>query len=192
MRSAGWPTYLGFTFGWHYSPQFLLRWFFQRDAATSLTLSDEERLRIFLSPDRLRGMSDADRAFFGDEDEMRVLVATSRESFKQGYDGMCKDGYKLCVNWGFGVEDVRKDLPAVLWYGKVDENVPPEHGRAIAKRLRTESEQSDGEVSEKGELPWRERVRLRILDDSHASVSMRDKRGYLVEMMNAWDAGLRK
>ncbi|KAJ4991177.1 Proline iminopeptidase 3 [Stagonosporopsis vannaccii] len=190
MRGAAWPTYLGFTVGWRWSPPFLLRWFFRRDAATALELSDEQRLRILLSPDRLQGLNEADRAFFADEDEMRVYVAASREAFRQGYDAMCQDGYKLCVDWGFRVEDVRKDVPVVMWYGAQDVNVPPEHGRAVAGRLRMEEERGDEEVSEKGEVQWRERVRLRMLDDTHASVSMRDKKGYMVELMKAWDAGV--
>lgn len=191
MRGAAWPSYLGFTVGWRYSPPFLLRWFFRLDAATAPSLSDEERLRVLLSPTRLRGLSAPDRAFFADEDEMRVFAASAGESFKSGYDAMCKDGYALCVDWGFRVEDTRKDVPVVLWYGAADVVVPPEHGRAIAARLRTEKERGDGEVREKGELEWRERVRLRMLDDTHASISMRDKRGYLVELLKAWDARAR-
>ncbi|KAJ4401799.1 hypothetical protein N0V91_007698 [Didymella pomorum] len=190
MSGAGWPTYLGFTAGWRYAnlkiTQVLLRWFFQRDNADSLELSDEERLRLFLSPDRTKGMSDADKAFFGDEDEMRAYLATSRASYQQGFDAMCKDGYAMCTDWGFKIEDVRKDLPIVLWYGSQDKNVPPNHGRTITRRLRTECEQGDGEIEDKGPVAWKERVRLRMLDDTHASISMRDKKGYLVDISNAW------
>jgi pimeloyl-ACP methyl ester carboxylesterase len=190
MSGAGWPTYLGFTAGWRYAnskiTQILLRWFFQRDNADSLELSDEERLRLFLSPDRTKGMSDADKAFFGDEDEMRAYLATSRASYQQGFDAMCKDGYAMCTEWGFRIEDIRKDLPVVLWYGSQDKNVPPNHGRTIAQRLRMESERGDGEVKDGGPVAWKERVRLRMLDDTHASISMRDKKGYLMDILNAW------
>ena len=190
MRGAGWPTWLGFTIGWRYSPQIFLKWFFQRDSATSLSLPDEERLRIFLSEDRLKNMSDQDKSFFADEDEMRAYLATSRASFEQGFDAMCKDGYAMCTDWGFGIEDIRKDVPVVLWYGGNDRNVPPHHGRMIARRLRTVREQGDGvgETEEQGPMEWSERVRLRMLDDSHASISMRDKRGYLVDILKAWEA----
>lgn len=186
MSGAAWPTYTGFTVGWRWSPQIFLRWFFQRDAAARLDLSDDERLAIFLSPSRLDGLDEKDKAFFADEDEMRVYLATSRQSFKQGFDGMCKDGFVMCTDWGFRIEDIRKDVPVVLWYGSRDVNVPPNHGRTIAKRLRTEDEADDGEVSEEGPLEYRERVRLRMLDDTHASISMRDKRGYLVDILEAW------
>lgn len=190
MSGAGWPTYLGFTAGWRFADrritQILLRWFFQRDNADSLELSDEERLHLFLSPDRIKGMSDADKAFFGDEDEMRAYLATSRASYEQGFDAMWKDGYTMCTEWGFRIENIRKDLPVVLWYGSQDKNVPPNHGITIARRLRTESEQDDGEIVDKGPVAWTERVRLRILDDTHASISMRDKKGYLVDILNAW------
>ncbi|KAF1930570.1 alpha/beta-hydrolase [Didymella exigua CBS 183.55] len=186
MSGAGWPTFLGFSVGWRYSPQIFLRWFSQLDNANSLELSDEERLRLFLSPDRIKGMSDSDKAFFSDEDEMRAYLATSRASYEQGFDAMCKDGYTMCTDWGFRIEDVRKDLPVVLWYGSQDKNVPPNHGRTIAGRLRTDSEQTDGEVTNKGPMEWKERVRLRMLDDTHASISMRDKRGYLMDILNAW------
>lgn len=186
MSGAGWPTYLGFTGGWRYSPSILLRWYFQRDNAINLELSDEERLHLLLSPDRTKDMKDVDKAIFGDEDEMRAYLAASRATFAHGFDATIKDGYTLCTNWGFEIEDIRKDMPAVLWYGSQDKNVPPNHGRTIARRLRTESEQGDGEVKEKGPLEWKERVRLRMLDDTHASISMRDKRGYLVDILNAW------
>jgi pimeloyl-ACP methyl ester carboxylesterase len=190
MSGAAWPTYLGFTAGWRYADfsitQMLLRWFFQRDNASRLELSDEERLRLFLSPDRTKRMSDADKAFFADEDEMRAYLATSRATYAQGFDAVCKDGYAMCTDWGFRIEDIRKDVPVVLWYGIQDTNVPPNHGRTIARRLRTESERDDGEVEDKGSVAWKERVRLRMLDDTHASISMRDKRGYLVDILNAW------
>lgn len=190
MSGAGWPTYLAFTAGWRYAhlriTQVLLQWFFQRDNADSLELPDEERLRLFLSPDRTKGMSDADKAFFGDEDEMRAYLATSRASYEQGFDALCKDGYTMCTDWGFRIEDIRKDLPVVLWYGTKDKAVPPSHGRTIAQRLKTESEQNDGEVKDIGPVAWKERVRLRMLEDTHASISMRDKRGYLVDILNAW------
>ncbi|KAH6614351.1 alpha/beta hydrolase fold family protein [Boeremia exigua] len=190
MSGAGWPTYLGFTAGWRYADrkitQILVRWFFQRDSADSLELSDEERLRIFLSPDRTKGMNDADRGFFGNEDEMRAYIATSRASYEQGFDALYKDGYAMCTDWGFKVQDIQKDLPFVLWYGSQDRNVPPNHGRTIAQQLRTENEQRAGEIEDKGPVIWKERVRLRMLDDTHASISMRDKRGYLVDILNAW------
>jgi pimeloyl-ACP methyl ester carboxylesterase len=174
MSGAGWPTYLGFTVGWRWSPQIFLRWFFQRDSAESLELSDEERLKIFLSPKRTAKITDPkDKAFFADEDNMRVYLATSRESFAQGYDAMCKDGYVMCTDWGFQIQDIRKDLPFVLWYGEKDANVPPIHGRTIAKRLKEDGEE-DG------------RINLRMLDDTHASISMRDKKGYLVDILEAW------
>lgn len=158
MRTAGWPTYLGFTIGWRYSPPIFLRWFFQRDAATALDLPDEERLKLLLSPDRIRNMHPLDRAFFADEDEMRAYLATSHAAFAQGYDGMCKDGYVLCTPWGFRVEDIRKDVPVLLWYGSSDRNVPALHGRVLAGRLRTEGEREDRETGEKGVLAWGERV----------------------------------
>ncbi|KZM20761.1 uncharacterized protein EKO05_0002657 [Ascochyta rabiei] len=185
MRNAAWPTYIGFTIGWRWSPQFLLRWFFSRDAALSLHLSDDDRVRALLDPRRLEGTQGKDRAFFADEDEMRVYVATSREGFGQGFDGMCKDGFVMCTDWGFRVEDIGKDVPVVMWYGTEDVNVPPHHGRTIAARLAGEGEVVS-EVTDNGPLQWSERVRLRMLDDTHASISMRDKRGYLVDILEAW------
>ncbi|KAF3003152.1 hypothetical protein E8E13_008894 [Curvularia kusanoi] len=190
MRGASWPSYLGWTVGWRFAPPVLLRWFFQRDPALSPSIaSDEERLQLLLSPDRIQGMSAADAAFFADEDEMRVYLASSRASFAQGFDAMCKDGYALCTDWGFGIAEVRKDVPVVMWYGVDDGNVPPVHGRVIADRLRAEGERQDGEVVQKGTLEWRERVRLRMLEDTHVSVVVRDMRGYLVELINAWERG---
>ncbi|KAL1606990.1 hypothetical protein SLS59_002692 [Nothophoma quercina] len=186
MSGAAWPRYSGFTVGWRWSPQVFLRWFFQRDAADSLNLPDEERLKLFLSEKRLEGMDERDRTFFADEDEMRAYLATSRQSFRQGVDAMCKDGFVMCTDWGFRIEDIRKDVSVVLWYGSRDVNVPPNHGRTIARRLRMEEEQVEGEVREAGPLEYKERVRLRMLDDTHASISMRDKRGYLVDISNTW------
>jgi pimeloyl-ACP methyl ester carboxylesterase len=64
---------------------------------------------------------------------------------------------------GFRIEDIRKDLPVQLWYGKDDCFVPAHHGVQIAARLGGD----DG------------RVVLRVEDNTHASISQRWKRAQL-------------
>ncbi|KAF2865203.1 Alpha/Beta hydrolase protein [Massariosphaeria phaeospora] len=158
FAGAGFPHWPLFRVGWRYAPVSLMRWHFQRDPGSRIDLSDDERIRLLTQPSKLKAIKHAkDLAIYKDEEFLRVWMRASRESFAQGYDGMCQDGYTMCVDWGFRVEDIRADLPVQLWYGKYDRNVPVNHGLQIAARLAG-------------------RAHLRVEEDTHASISMMWKR----------------
>jgi pimeloyl-ACP methyl ester carboxylesterase len=116
---------------------------------------------MLLAPTTLNAISHPkDRQIMGNEVFLQLTLKATREANAQGFDGIAQDGRVMCEEWGFKVEDIRKDLPVHLWYGKDDTFVPPNHGVQIAARL--------GGMAE-----------LRIEDDTHASISQNWKREQL-------------
>ena len=65
----------------------------------------------------------------------------------------------MCRDWGFRIEDIRKDLPVHLWYGRLDRFVPLNHGMQIAARLGGGNN-----------------VQLRVEDESHSAILFNWKR----------------
>jgi hypothetical protein len=121
---------------------------------------------MLLSPRRLASITNPkDREILGDEDICRMMLRSGRETYKQGFEGAQIDGRAMCGDWGFRVEEVRKDLPIRLWYGKVDKNVPVQHGVEIERRL--------------GGM-----AKLRIeKDDTHASIFFNWREEFLREIV---------
>jgi pimeloyl-ACP methyl ester carboxylesterase len=152
---------LGFTIGWPYAPSRLLRWFLSRDPAFDLSLSEPERLRLWQHPSRLSSIKNPrELEIMHDTDYLRLSLRSITEALAQDFDWISQDGRLMCLDWGFRVENVRKDLPVLLWYGKDDVFVPLNHGVQIAKRLGARAE-------------------LRVEEDTHGSISYRWKRGVL-------------
>jgi pimeloyl-ACP methyl ester carboxylesterase len=168
MRGANFINWVGFTFGWRYSPAIFLRWFFQREPAGRLEWSDEKRLEL-LQQQVSRSSATAhkkDLEVMMDEDILRLYLRSTRESFAQGFDGMVQDGRVICMDWGFRIEDIRPDLPVQLWYGKHDTHVPLNHGIQIAARLGG-------------------RASLRVEDETHASISQNWKEEVLEDLIKS-------
>lgn len=115
-RGMRWTNWLGFTFGYRYFPG-LTRWWFKRDPAAQLDLSDEKRLELAYKQFFESNPHEKDVEFFGDIDTLRVSLRSARESFAQGFEGFSLDGRLLAMDFGFRIEDIRKDLPVRLWYG---------------------------------------------------------------------------
>jgi pimeloyl-ACP methyl ester carboxylesterase len=146
-RGMNWFHWLGFTLGWRYFPG-LSCWWFSRDAAARLDLTDDERLELLQRQfSKTKSKADPkDVAFFTDLDRMRLFLRSYREVYAQGSAAMGQDGQLLCKDFGFRIEDIRSDLPVRLWYGTRDNHVPLNHGKQIAARigsgahLRTEEE----------------------------------------------------
>lgn len=162
-----WMNYLGWTFGQRLSPA-LCRWWFSREPGARLDLSDEERmarLRQAFEKDKPK-MHPKDIAVFGDTDFMKVHLRTAREAFGQGMAGFSLDFKLLNADFGFRIEDIRKDLPVQMWYGKLDTNVPLQHGEKIAARLG-------------------DNAHLRVKDETHASIWANWKEEYLGELVRA-------
>lgn len=167
MSGADWGHWIAFPYGWRYSPTTLLRWYFQREPAGRLDLTEEQRVELLLSPSRLAAIThEKDREILKDEDIMRLVVRSSQESYAQGFNGVRQDGRVMCLNFGFKIEDIRPDLPVQLWYGKQDTFVPPHQGEQIAARLG-------------------DRAHLRVEDETHASISMQWRKEVLEDILKA-------
>ena len=154
-REMNWSNWAGFTFIISYFPSFA-RWYWRRQTAARLDLSDAERFRRSRI-DILKNVSKdhpKDVAVFGDVDLTRLYLRSSREAFAQGFDGFLLDGKLINNDFGFRIEDIRADLPIQLWYGKLDTYVPLSHGEQTAVRLGG-------------------RAKLRVEDETHASISTR-------------------
>jgi len=164
MKGADILHQLGIPYGWRYAPVFLLKWFLSRDAFGRMDLSDEERFQRVLDPSNLASIKDSrDRELMADQDLVRLMLRSTREARAQGFDSIAVDGRVICSDWGFRVEDIRKDLPVQLWYGKDDCFVPANHGVQIAARLGGDDEN----------------VVLRVEDDTHSTITQRWKRAQL-------------
>jgi len=69
----------------------------------------------------------------------------------------------------YGIEDIRKDLPVQLWHERLDTMVPLQHAQKVAARLG-------------------DNARLRISDDTHASIWAERKEVNLRELVSAIQA----
>jgi len=162
-----WMNWVGWTFGQRIAPG-LCRWWFGREPGARVDLSDEERMRLLrqgFEKDKAN-MHPKDLAVFSDVDFMRTHLRSSREAFGQGMDGFSLDFRLLNANFGFRIEDIRENLPVQLWYGKLDTNVPLQHGEKIAARLGANAH-------------------LRVEDETHASIWANWKEEYLGELVKA-------
>lgn len=149
----------------------ICRWWFSREPGARLDLSDEERMRRLrkgFEKDKAK-MNPKDVAVFGDMDFMWMHLRSSREAFGQGMDGFSDDFRLLNADFGFRIEDVRKDLPVQLWHGRLDTYVPLQHGEKVAARLG-------------------HNAHLRVSDDTHASIWADRKEEYLGELVRAMKA----
>ena len=145
MSGADFVHKLGFPNGLRLLPDWLTRKFWE--AEQRLDLTDEQRTERLIN---LPVAHEKDMAFLT-SDWPRLGPKVTREAFSQGFEGVTQDGRLMCSDFGFRVEDIRKDLPVHLWFGKHDCFVPPNHGVQIAKRIG-------------------ENAQLHIEDETHASI----------------------
>ncbi|KAF9878769.1 alpha beta hydrolase fold protein [Colletotrichum karsti] len=152
MSGAGWFHWLGFTYGWRYTPR-VAGWYFHYMGR--FNLPDEQRLEIQLQEAEKKLSTfpkrELDLGIWTNREIVGRMVMTSRQYYAQGIDGVSYDGHLDGTEFGFRIEDIRSDLPVRLWYGKDDTFVPPNHGVQIAKRLG-------------------DNAHLRLEDDTHASI----------------------
>lgn len=168
MKGARWLNWIGFTFGYRYTPHVLNRWFWQSQTCGRLDWSDEERLEHHMK-DFPKPKSTAEKKDFEvmtNEDNARRFLRASRGSFAQGYDAALQDGRVLSKDFGFRIQDIRPDLPVRLWYGKLDVFVPLNHGETIAKRLG-------------------DRATLRVEDETHASIFFKWREQILEDLVRS-------
>jgi len=124
-----------------------------------------ELLRKAFDKDKAK-MRPKDAALFGDKDFMLMHLRRAEEVYRQGMDGVSNDFRVLNSNFGFRIEDVRKDLPVQLWHGRLDTMVPLQHAEKVAARLGANAN-------------------LRISDDTHASIWVERKEEFLGELVRA-------
>ncbi|KAI1132043.1 alpha/beta hydrolase fold protein [Nemania abortiva] len=154
-KGMDWWHWLGFTIGFRYFP-WACRWWFSRETFGRLDLTDQQRFDRFQKEwsKQKKSAHPKDVAALEDPDLVRWLVRNQREAYTQGFDGFAQDGRLSSWGFGFRIEDIRKDLPIHLWYGKHDTHVPPSHGEGIAARMGPNS-----------------KARLRIEDETHGSLT---------------------
>ncbi|KAH8819038.1 alpha/beta hydrolase [Xylogone sp. PMI_703] len=166
MKGADFIHQIGLTIGWRYSPAIFLRWFLQSEPRGQVDLSDEKRLELLKQRvSKSEGKAhEKDLQVWKDEGFRRVHLQSTRESFKQGFDGVLLDGKLMCMEYGFRIEDIRPDLPMKLWYSKHDTSVLLNHGKQIVARL-------GGQAN------------LRVLDETHASLPVNWREEILTELL---------
>lgn len=159
-------NYLGWTYGAHCTP-LMLKWFFSREPGCRMDLGDKGRLELMIKDfEKQRPKMDPrDAKCLGDIDFMKAHLKRSNDVLAQGWDGAFRDMKLLASDPGFRVEDIRKDLKVKLLYGRLDGNVPLNHGIQVAKRIGDNAE-------------------LTILEDeTHASIYLEHRDEFLAEMV---------
>lgn len=167
-----WFNYIGWTFAGHYfmGPTC---WWFSREAANRLDLSRAERWeRVRAEFEKGRaGMEETEAGVLCDPDWQRMHLRRAEEVWRQGDGGWRQDFRVLNNDWGFGVEEVRRDLRVDVWHGRLDGNVPVHHGRGVVERLNGGGGEGGG------------RARLWETADTHASIWAEEKKTYLKRLV---------
>ncbi|KAI1821263.1 alpha/beta hydrolase fold protein [Xylaria intraflava] len=166
-KGMNWFHWLGFTIGFRYFP-WACRWWFSRETLGRLDLTDQERFDRFRQEwSQTRSKAHPkDVAALDEADLVRFLVRNHYEAYRQGFHGFALDGQLMACDFGFKIEDIRKDLPIHLWYGKADDNVPPSQGVGIAARLGP-------------------KARLRLEDETHGSLTWNCRVRALEDLIDA-------
>lgn len=162
-KGMSWYNWLGFAFGFRYFPG-VCKWWFGRAPDAQLHLSDEQRFDLIQQQFSKSNAHPKDVEVLKDGKELWLYVRASRQAFVQGLDGFAEDGRLLSMDFGFRVEDVRPELLARLWYGKLDTNVPLTHGEQIASRLGGNAY-------------------LRVEDETHTSLTLNWRRDILKDLV---------
>lgn len=161
-----WPNYLGWSFGHRFLPGLVSFWA-SRQPFAHLDRSDEERSELMLADILKSSPHPKDVAVFAEHPELlRQFMRSCREAFVHGFDSFPEDGGLMSKDFGFRVEDIRKDLPVQLWYGRLDTNVPARHGEQIALRLGSHA-------------------RLRVEDETHSSLEVNWKDQQLKDLLES-------
>jgi pimeloyl-ACP methyl ester carboxylesterase len=164
MRGADLPHLIGWPYGIRIAPYWAGRWFWRSLAIGRIDLPEEQRVQMLMKEGEKAPESDRD--IYRDVDFLKLCVRANGEAFAQGYDHVWDDGRIGCSDFGFKVQDIRKDLKVQLWYGKYDYFVPLNHGLQIAARLNG-------------------RAHLRVEDEAHAGILMHWKREILEGLRNS-------
>lgn len=145
-------------------PLSLLRWYWRQDPGAQTHLSPDEHFKLLQSVASNAKPHQKEEGLFDNENSVRLWLSTSRECFRDGVEGAVQDSLRLGSDWGFRIEDIRKDLPVFLWYGTFDEIAPPKHAEQFAARLGNNA-------------------RLRLMNETHGSMFANQPRQYLSEIV---------
>lgn len=104
---------------------FICKWFYQMSPLGKLELSDDERFILCKKQNPVFDINGKETEdVLQDDNCLLVQLRSTREAFRQGFDGSVYDAKLLSSSWAFKLEDIRHDLPIELWHGKSDEHVP--------------------------------------------------------------------
>ncbi|HEX5402772.1 MAG TPA: alpha/beta hydrolase [Pseudonocardiaceae bacterium] len=99
------------------------------------TAETEEMLRMFGTPDAWLARW-GDRAGTDDSHGRQMaeyLALVTQDGVGKGDQGWWDDYNAIHRPWGFDMADIR--CPVQLWYGELDRNCPPAHGRWLADHI---------------------------------------------------------
>lgn len=111
-------------------------------AAEQFSSGNEDQLQLMMSVrddeqapwiDWLWGATDP--AVVSDPAMRRQLYSVLHEGLRQGTTGIAWDNVAWCGPWGFDLDDIL--CPVDLWYGSLDEMVPPTNGEWLRSHLST-------------------------------------------------------
>ena len=107
-----------------------------REPGARLDLSEEERSKRISQQfeNGRKSMHVKEVEMFLDKSWQYMHLRRSAEYYKQGTVGFSHDFRLLSSDFGFKIEDIRKDLPVHVWHGKLDNMVPPQHVASFAMR----------------------------------------------------------
>jgi len=149
MRGADISHQFGWPHGIPRLPYRFGRWFWRSQAMGRLDLPEAQRVHLLMQ--ETQNAPERDRDIFQDVDFLRLVIRSIGQAFAQGYDYVWDDGVMSCSEFGFRVEEIRKDLVVQLWYGREDWSVPVNHGVQIAKRIG-------------------DKAQLRVEDETHSGI----------------------
>lgn len=162
-KGMNWMHWLGWTFFWRYLPGFV-SWMFKSEITTKLEMPDDERLQMMKT--QIQKSSPKKDVEAITDDDLLLALQSSREAFAHGLDAFGQDGQILNQPHGFHIEGIRRDLPVHLWYGNLDDCVPPGHGKEYRRRLG-------------------DRARLHLKDETHWTITLNWREEYLRELVEA-------
>lgn len=164
-----WLAWAGYSLAW-LVPYTAWGWFWGRVPEAQTHLSREEHFKLLQDLAKNSTPHERETNVFDTDESVKLWLATSREAFKNGVDGPVRDTMRLAAGWEFKIEDIRKDLPVRLWYGKFDSLAPVTHGEQIAKRIG-------------------ENALVRVRDETHGSMFANQPQEYLAELVKIMTAG---
>lgn len=107
----------------------------------------------FSKPNKLLQIQQKDVEDYAENpDLLPSLIASTKEHFRQGFEGYLQDGKCIAGDWGFEIEDI-SCRRIHIWHGRQDVNCPLHMAERLADLL------GDG-------------VRLNVVDETHMSTTV--------------------